>query len=240
MKVVNYLLDLFLSVVVLAVTGCLPGLRSPSTEPVAVRFAFTVDESVCDRTPGKRRPQIAVWIEDLAGDSIRTVCVTSKTAKGNWGGQTTRPVSLPYWVSRWNREAGTQGDPSAAQPALDAVTCATPKAEFAHTITLPRGTRWQYYIEVNQSFDNNDAFPQTTPDGRKDTHANGQPSIVYAGRITAIPGRTSTPELIGRTDQFTPVATLEKDLSGITTAAQLLKNINGSCSELYLTAHARD
>ena len=57
MKVVNYLLVLFLSVVVLAVTGCLPGLRSPSTEPVAVRFAFTVDESVCDRTPANDAPR---------------------------------------------------------------------------------------------------------------------------------------------------------------------------------------
>jgi len=134
-------------------------------------------------------------------------------------------------VSRWNRETGTQGDPSAAQPALDAVTCATPQAEFERSITLPGSTRWRYYIEVNQSFDNNDAFPQSV-DGRKDAHANGQPSIVYSGRITALPGRSSTPELVGRSDPFKATATLNGDMSGITTASGILKDITVTCSSV--------
>ncbi|MBE0535287.1 MAG: hypothetical protein IH624_06410 [Phycisphaerae bacterium] len=220
---------LFAVFVFAGIVGCLPLSRSAAKEPVVLRFSITVDESVCDAVKGQRRPQVAVWLEDTAGEEIRTVCVTGKTAKGNWGGETTRPVSLPYWVSRWNRETGTQGDPSPKQPALDAVTCATPQAELECRITAPRGTRWQYFVEVNQSFDNNEHFPQVDSEGRKDLHSNGQPSIVYTGRITAIPGRTGSAELLGRTEQFEPTTTLNKDLSGITSAAGVLKDITVSC-----------
>ena len=226
----RWLIACILSVLVATVVfGCRPLSHSTSSEPVVVRFSFTVDEAVCDQVQGKRRPQFAIWLEDFSGEQVRTVCVTQKTAKGNWGNQTTRPISLPYWVARWNKETDTQGDPSAAQPALDAVTCATPQAKFASTFILPRGTRWQYFIEVNQSFDNNEHFPAAAADGRKDLHGNGPPSIVYTGRITAIPGRTSTPELLGRTDQFVPTTAIEKDLSGITTAPRLLKDICVAC-----------
>ncbi len=216
-------------VAAVAVFGCLPMSRDASGSDVVLRVSFTVDEAVCDQVKGKRRPQLAVWLEDMSGGEIRTVCVTSKTGRGAWGANITRPVSLPYWVGRWNVETGTEGDPSGEQPALEAVTCATPQAEFERSIVVRRGTRWQYFIEVNQAFDNNERFAEADVEGRKDMHANGQPSIVYTGRITALPGRTSTPELVGRTEQLEVSRTLNADVSGITTARGLLRDIVVSC-----------
>ncbi len=198
-------------------------------EPVVLNFSFTVNEEICRQNKYKRTPQFAIWVENAGTSEIRTVCVTAKTAKGKWGGKTTRPVSLPWWVSRWNVETGSRGDPTADQPAADAVTCATPKAEFEHRIALPPGGRWRCFIEVNVSGDHNEDYPEKTADGRRDVHSNGQPSIVYMGEIRALPGKTARPVVLGRTDQFEAVKDLSEDLPGITTAAQLLCDITIAC-----------
>ncbi len=126
-------------------------------------------------------------------------------------------------------ETGSKGEPTAHQPAADAVPCATPQAAFEHQITLPRGGRWQCFVEVNVSGDHNEHFLEKTADGRRDMHSNGQPSIVYRGRIRALPGKTTQLVILGRTDQFDATKDLSDDLSGITTAAQLLCDITVEC-----------
>ncbi len=208
-------------------TGGLPG----SSEPVVLNFSFTVNEEICRQNKYKRTPQFAIWAENVRTNEIRTVCVTAKTAKGEWGGKITRPVSLPYWVNRWNIETGSKGYPTADQPAADAVTCATPQAAFESHILLPRGGQWRCFIEVNVSGDHNEHFAENTADGRRDAHSNGQPSIVYCGEIRAFPGTTTRPVILGRTDQFEVTKDLSKDLSGITTAAQLLCDITIACRD---------
>ena len=205
--------------------------RRGAGEPVVLNFSFTVDEEICRQNKYKRTPQFAIWVENAKTGEIRTVCVTAKTASGKWGGKTTRPVSLPYWVSRWNIETGSRGDPRADQPAADAVTCPTPQAEFEYTIALPRGGRWRCFIEVNVSGDHNEHFPEKTADGRRDMHSNGQPSIIYSAEISALGGKTAQPVLLGRTDQFDATKDLSKDLSQITTAAQLLCDITIACGD---------
>ncbi len=202
-----------------------------SDKPVVLNFSFTVNEEICRQNKYKRTPQFAIWVEDVKTNEIRTVCVTAKTAKGKWGGKTTRPVSLPHWVSRWNMETGSKGDPTADQLAADAITCATPQAAFQRQIALPRGGRWQCFIEVNVSGDHNEHFLEKTADGRRDVHSNGQPSIVYRGRIRALPGKTTRLVVLGRTDQFEATKDLSDDLSGITTAAQLLCDITVGCRD---------
>ncbi len=205
--------------------------RSGAGEPVVLNFSFTVDEEICRQNKYKRTPQFAIWVENAQTGEIRTVCVTAKTATGKWGGKTTRPVSLPWWVSRWNVETGRHGDPTADQSAADAVTCATPQAKFERQIALPRGGRWRCFIEVNVSGDHNEHYPEKTADGRRDVHSNGQPSIVYCGEIRALGGKTARPVVLGRTDQFEATKDLSEDLSGITTAAQLLCDITIACRD---------
>jgi len=221
------------SMVLSPFSGCThsDGLRG-GREPVVLEFSFTVDEEICRLNKYKRTPQFAIWVENIDSGEIRTVCVTAKTARGQWGGKRTRPVSLPYWVSRWNIETQSHGAPTEGRPAAEAVTCPTPKAGFEHQITVPGGGRWRCFIEVNVSGDHNDDFPEKSPDGRRDMHSNGQPSIVYRGEILAVGGESVRPVVVGRTDQFEPVKDLSPDLSGITTAAQLLCDVTVSCRAL--------
>ncbi len=217
-----------LSVCAIAVSCVVIGCRNfsaGSAEPVVLQFSLSLDPAVYAKSHYKKPPQFAVWIEDAAGEQIRTVYVTEKTGAGSWGGKTVRPISLPYWVSRWNKETGNRGDPTPAHPAADAVTGATPKKDLTCRTEVPAASKWNYFIEVNVSGDYNDSFPAKTRDGKRDRNGNGQPSIIYKGRITAMPGQQSKPELIGRTDQFERVEGVNPDLECITDAKNLFSKI---------------
>lgn len=207
----------------------IPTPDNSSGSPATLKFSLTIDKEICQRNKYKRTPQFAIWLENPDTKEIHTVCVTHKTAKGKWGGTITRPVSLPRWVSRWNKETQSTGDPTAETPAAEAVTRATPDADFSVSTEVLSGQTWDYYVEVNVSGDHNEHFPPVSPAGKKDAHSNGQPSIVYKGTIEITPDNKSTPQLIGRTDQFQPTASLIEDLTGITTAKQLFSRLEAEC-----------
>jgi len=173
--------------------------------------------------------QFAIWLEEPSQKVIRTVWVTQGTGTGNWGHKIVRPISLPYWVSRWNLETQSRGDPTAENPAVDAVTGATPKIDFVTQIKVPANSVWNYFVEINVSGDYNDGFPVKQTEEKRDPHSNGQPSIIYKGEITSLPGRNSTPELIGRTDQLQNVKHVIDNVDGITTARDLLSAFEVSC-----------
>ncbi len=202
--------------------------RNPVTQPagpVALQFSLSLDPQVYSRSNYKKPPQFAIWIEEAAGEEIRTVWVSEKTGAGTWGGKTARPVSLPYWVSRWNKETGGSGDPTPDNSAADAVTGATPKQVLTCLIEVPARSKWNYFVEVNVSGDFNDSFAAESKDGKRDRNGNGQPSIVYKGQITALSGRHSEPKLIGRTDQFESVSSVISDMEGISDAKNLFSQI---------------
>ena len=207
--------------------GCSNPCAQPAG-PVTLEFSLGLDSQVYAKSHYKKPPQFAVWIEDAAGEKIRTVWVTEKTGAGNWGGEVVRPVSLPYWVSRWNKETAGTGDPTPEDPAADAVTGATPKQDLTFRTEVPAATKWNYFIEVNVSGDFNDFFAAVSKDGKKDRNGNGQPSIIYHGQITALPGQSSEPKLIGRTDQFEAVSSIISDMEGISDAKDLFSKIEVS------------
>ena len=77
--------------VCLALCG-LPGCRNPGAEPpgpVALQFSLSLDPQVYAQSHYKKPPQFAVWIEDAAGEEIRTVWVTEKTGA---------VMALPIWA----------------------------------------------------------------------------------------------------------------------------------------------
>lgn len=199
------------------------------SKQVVLKFSLKLDSNIYAQSRYKKPPQFAIWLENAHQGAIRTVWVTEKTGTGDWGGGTTRPVSLPYWASRWNIETQSQSFPTPENPVVDAVTGATPKGEFSVEATVPAKSVWNYFIETNVSGDYNDDFPAEGKDGKKDRNGNGQPSIIYKGQITASPTRHSTPNLIGRTDQFQNVKEINPDLKGITTAKDLFSLIEVSC-----------
>jgi hypothetical protein len=193
--------------------------------PVSLQFSLSLDPQVYGQSHYKKPPQFAIWIEDPKCGQIQTVWVTEKTGAGSWGGKTVRPVSLPYWVSRWNKETGGSGDPTPENPAADAVTGATPKQDFVCRASVSAARKWSYFIEVNVSGDFNDSFAAESKDGKRDRNGNGQPSIIYKGQITAVAGQSSQPKLIGRTDQFEGGGGVIHDLEGISDSKDLFSRI---------------
>ncbi len=121
------------------------------------------------------------------------VQVTHRTAACDWEGKVECCVALPYWVTFYNRQTGAGGGPTWENPAVNAITCATPRTQLVTDIEMPRGTCWKYFVEVNASGDFNAAFPRFSQAGFSDRYGNGQPSVVYQGRIEATAGTTSRP-----------------------------------------------
>ena len=202
----------------------------PASETVRLEFRGKIDRQVYIQSDWGHPPQMAVWLETPDGRTIRTLWVTYRTGACDWKGKASCPVSLPYWVSRYNRETNTTGPPTFQQPVADAITRPTPKEEFCETAEVPRGSTWDYFIEVNVSGDYNAAFPSVRDDGVEDPQGNGQPSLVYRGRITAEAGARSAPKLVGRTEQLAPVDRLVGDLDGITSAKRLLSAFEVTCT----------
>jgi len=232
-KFIICLLSGLAAVVFWNLTGCQDVTAGKETVnnsgQVTLKFSLRLDPDVYGASYFKKPPQFAVWLENESNKTIRTVWVTYYTATGDWGHGIVRPVSLPHWVSRWNRETQSLGDPTPDNPAVDAVTGATPRTVFVVKTEVEEGGVWDYFIEVNVSGDYNDTFPAVKNDGTPDENGNGQPSIIYKGRIAAVPGNRSTPRLAGRTDQWQSVDYIITDMRGITTAKDLFSEIKVSC-----------
>lgn len=222
----------FIACMLVLLTGSLSASPPPDGNEAdlgQLQFRLRFDPAVYSITKYKKPPQLAIWLEQPATGVIRTVWVSDCTGAGTWRGKTICPVSLPCWVSRYNQESGTKGDPSKERPVADAISQPTPKDEFQVSADVPAGSVWDYWIEVNVSGDYNEAFPVETSDGRKDQAGNGQPSLVYRGNITAVAGAKSEPKLLGRTEQHEATDRINESLDGITTAKGLLSKIDATC-----------
>ncbi len=198
---------------------------------VDMAFQIDLDEQIYQATTYGKPPQMAVWIQNQQNKSIRTIMVTYHMGACDWGGQVERPISLPYWVGFYNRQMGTSGAPTRDHPAPDAITFATPKDRLIINTSMPEGSKWSYFIEVNVSGDFNADFPKQSKDGHSDRNGNGQPSLVYGGTIEAVRGAVSQPTVVGHTDQYDPDVELTENTEGITTALELLETITVSCQD---------
>lgn len=108
MKKSIYLLAI-LSAALLLISGCASAptaQQQREDDIVAVSFDFT-------RQDGYATNQFAVWIEDANGVLVKTLFVTSFTAKG---GFEKRPDAIPVWVERADVSAGVPDGISGATP----------------------------------------------------------------------------------------------------------------------------
>jgi hypothetical protein len=198
---------------------------------VTLTFRLALNTRVYQDSMWGDPPQLAIWMRSPQDQDVRMVAVTYRTAAGDWEGKVACPVALPHWVACYNRQTGTVRPPTWDHPAPDGITCATPRAELVRTVRVPAGTRWEYFVEVNASGDFNSDYPRMSEEGLSDTYGNGQPSLVYAGTIDAVPGAASQPELVGHTDQYKPIHQITDDLGKITTARELLRSVQVSCAK---------
>ncbi len=209
--------------------------KRPEANPdgrAVISFVITQDPAVYERSAFGEPPQIGIWLQHAETGEIRTVFVTQKTGTGKFDGKAGVPVALPAWVTAYRTESGRTDFPTARNPVVDAITGPTrAEAQLRAHVTVSKGSRWFYFVEVNVAGDYNHAFPHFHEDGQFDPDGNGQPSLVYRGEIVAHAGESGSPELVGRTEQLFFTNTVEADLTGITTARQLLRSIVVSCAD---------
>lgn len=211
--------------IVLAVAACLVTGLSGAEETVELTVSLTLERRVYDYSDYGEPPQLAIWLENSETGEMRTVFITRRTATGDWHGKIECPVSLPYWVSRYNASTGASGLPGRKNRVPDAVTGATPKETLTVKEKIPKGSTWVCFIEMNVAGDFNRDFPSVLDDGAPDPQANGQPSLVYKGQIEAVKGKKVIPELVGRTLQMDPTDKLVTDLTGITNAKKVITKV---------------
>ncbi len=169
---------------------------------------------------GTKYPQLAVWVESCTGDH-ETVFVTQGAGKNKWMFADERPGALPVW-------AGVR--PEKQGPDIDAVSGATPSGEV-HTIAwqIPEkynGKDLTVFIEANVSFDYNDSYTKEENDPGY-SGVNGQPSVVWSSlfHVDSKP-KQMIPEMIGHGHVLGKNSTVDSDMSGITTAAELFNYVN--------------
>jgi len=205
----------------------LPALQESG---VILEFSVFVDRDVYEYTNYGEPPQIAFWMEQPEVGEIRTVWVSHRAGRQQWKGKVECPVALPFWESRHLSEKGVFRERHLMQRLLDAITGATPKGgAFSVRTTVPENSHWDYFIEVNVSGDFNATFPSQRENGEPDHEGNGQPSLIYKGRIEATPGGSYVPELIGRTDQWVATDSIITNMAGISSAKQILREMRVNC-----------
>jgi hypothetical protein len=125
-----------------------PARAGQEATQAAAAFSPRVEITfVYQRQSGKASNQFAVWIEDAAGQYVKTLYVTRFTAKGGWK---RRPQSLPRWVKTSQLAAITSQE-------VDAFSGATPlSGQLAYAwdcrdaggMPVPPGT-YRYLVEAN-------------------------------------------------------------------------------------------
>lgn len=113
-----YRVMVLISSIVIGLTGCsgkekgaVSAVSSHLDGTVAIAFDFEERNTYSSN-------QFAIWIEDLEGNFIKTVYVTSFTANG---GYKKREDAVPVWVEKSHIE-------SASSKEIDAMSGATPKS----------------------------------------------------------------------------------------------------------------
>ena len=179
-------------------------------------------------------PQMAMWVEDTRGNYLETLYVTKKASNSSYlqslfdDVETRRPEALPHWShSRGIKSNDGLMMPSGSQPIADAMTGATPVASFdVNTITSSDQQTLVIKLEINRSFDFNEVYhAQAFPDDEvySGSGNSAQPSLIYAATVAL---NDDQPyyfmQLIGRGHHSGKDGEVHADLSGITTAKQMV------------------
>lgn len=148
----------------------------------------------------KSEPQVAIWLEDKNGNFIKTVNVSEKSAK--WLKSGKRKETLPVWMNK-------------AKNNLDSIAGASISKQNYKIKTEEE--KLNLYIEINNSYDYNQFFT------KKNSGVNGQPSIIYFTEVDFKNKAYKLIDLIAYSDEN---GNLIKDLSKISTAKDIIKDIN--------------
>lgn len=187
-------------------------------------------------------PQMVLWAETMDGAYIDTLMITKKIGKMKWmkasddpvkDGQIRRPEALPVW--EWKRgviAADGLPLPTSDSPMPDAVTHASPKADFSVKTDLSKSYDELYlYFEVNHSTDFNATYTAEEQIGSETYNGgpmgSGQPALVYRAYINFTHPELSdkTFALIGHSSPSGKDGKIYTDMQGIDSALNIIDSI---------------
>ncbi|MCM0721552.1 DUF2271 domain-containing protein [Parabacteroides sp. W1-Q-101] len=182
----------------------------------------------------KNPPQIAIWLEDMQGNYLSTVYVSHKIATQDWqmAKGNRRKEALPHWCySRGIIYDDGLYLPTKDKPVVDGISGATPRESF--DVKLRTANHLQHFIvkvEVNHSTDFNDNFPKNAQEGDANysggKEGSGQPAVIYKAEVDLTTGKkTFETTLIGHSSPDGSDGEIHTDLSGLTTALEIVERI---------------
>ena len=163
--------------------------------------------------PIRKKPLIAVWLEDRDGRLLKTLYLSDRAAQNKWIGKADkRPESLPvYFYSRSVSDHSESIDTISASSRGNQPEARSFPDDFPEDIFRIRA-------EVNISYDFNDFYT------REKTDVNGQPSLVYQDEWSG-GKKVYSLKLSGTGSIDGSDGEIEADLSHLTTALKLLDSI---------------
>lgn len=198
-------------------------------------------------------PQVAIWLEDSAGNYLETLLVTTSTAKGLfYAGRsasnfkesdevkterrdpTRRVDALPYWShQRGYQYSDGYFSPPPGDPLPDGISSATPTNNFlfrTETESVSRLNAFRIMIEINVAFDENEYYSEYDfPDDslyHGGTGLLGQPSVIYGATINKKDqSRYYFMSLLGHGHHSGATGELITDVSTLTTAKLVVERI---------------
>ena len=182
----------------------------------------------------KNPPQIAIWLEDTDGHYLTTVYATHKIATQSWqnAGGNRRKEALPCWCySRGVKYADGLYLPTKDQPLTDGISGATPHTGFDMKMSPASGLKkFVVKVEINHSTDFNDSYPKSAKPGDSNysggKEGSGQPALVYEADVDLTSGKKSFDAVLnGHSSPDGTSGEIYKDMSGITTALNIVKQI---------------
>lgn len=186
-------------------------------------------------------PSFAVWVETMQEEYIQTLFVSQYVASGIFGygqdgnqwkrepGKAYRPASLPYWAHKRNQKNEKGGYiPTKENPVPDAYSGATPPKNFVlYTQTdKPLPQKFRLLVEVNQPWDWNKYWTNNKYPDDADYKTSCQPALVYAVSVSLDTERTLHLNPIGHSHYAGKNGKLYTNLSTITTAFDIFKQIS--------------
>lgn len=212
-------------------------------------------ELTVDFLKGKHfwNPQVAIWLEDSAGNYLETLLVTTSTARGLFysgrsagnfkerddvkteeNTSTRRVDALPYWShKRGHQYPDGFYSPPPGDPLPDGITGATPKENFyfkSISSSIQELKSFKVLIEVNVAFDENEYYSEY--DFLDDTRYHsgtgllGQPSIIYSATIRQPdPNRYYVLSMLGHGHHSGSTGELITETKTISTAKYIVERI---------------
>ncbi|MFW5699276.1 MAG: hypothetical protein ACOCXS_00055 [Bacteroidota bacterium] len=241
----NTKLTILTGLFMLFLTGC---FSKKSAETPRVHEEITTNTSLDGSmlevhfTAGSEHnhPLMAIWIEDMEGNYLQTIYVAKSIAKGvfehgdassgKWmPGAIRRPAALPVW----SHSHGVKAEdglyiPSEKNPLPDAVTGATPKANFTVTSKLKSDISGPFVVkfEINQPWDFNEYWTNNKYPDNDEYKTSCQPALVYGITLNASDkSQWKALELLGHAHYAGENGKIYEDVSTITTAREITESV---------------